>query len=93
MSSEGVPNGAILPISNLRIFTLAELKAATRNFRSDAMLGEGGFGRVFKGYLAIEDVDPSSHSKGRVAVAIKKLNPESVQGFQEWKVITKSLYW
>ena len=32
-------------------FTFDELAAATGNFRSDCFLGEGGFGKVFKGHL------------------------------------------
>ncbi|KAJ1400652.1 Protein kinase-like domain superfamily [Sesbania bispinosa] len=28
-----------------------ELKAATKNFRDDTVLGEGGFGRVYKGFI------------------------------------------
>jgi hypothetical protein len=33
------------------IFTFRELAAATKNFRQDCLLGEGGFGRVYKGHL------------------------------------------
>ena len=32
-------------------FTFRELAAATKNFRPDCLLGEGGFGRVYKGRL------------------------------------------
>lgn len=32
-------------------FTFRELAAATRNFRPECLLGEGGFGRVYKGRL------------------------------------------
>jgi hypothetical protein len=32
-------------------FTFRELAAATKNFRQDCLLGEGGFGRVYKGRL------------------------------------------
>ncbi|KAJ8748694.1 hypothetical protein K2173_008139 [Erythroxylum novogranatense] len=32
-------------------FTFRELAAATKNFRQDCLLGEGGFGPVYKGHL------------------------------------------
>lgn len=32
-------------------FTFRELAAATKNFRRDYFIGEGGFGRVYKGRL------------------------------------------
>lgn len=32
-------------------FAFRELAAATKNFRSECFLGEGGFGRVYKGQL------------------------------------------
>ena len=34
-----------------KAFTFRELATATKNFRSDCLLGEGGFGRVYKGKL------------------------------------------
>lgn len=37
--------------SRAQTFTFDELAAATGNFRSDCFLGEGGFGKVYKGYL------------------------------------------
>lgn len=32
-------------------FTFRELATATKNFRPESLLGEGGFGRVYKGRL------------------------------------------
>lgn len=78
------PTGQILPTSNLRIFTFGDLKAATKNFRADTVLGEGGFGKVFKGWL--EEKGTSKGGSGTV-IAVKKLNSESLQGIEEWRVI------
>ncbi|ESQ50789.1 hypothetical protein EUTSA_v10022708mg [Eutrema salsugineum] len=79
---DAYPEGQILPIPNLRIFSLAELRASTRNFKSENVLGEGGFGKVFKGWL--EEKGPGNHVTGTV-IAVKKLNSESFQGFEEWQ--------
>ncbi|CAN1289461.1 Probable serine/threonine-protein kinase PIX13 [Linum perenne] len=70
---DSFPNGQLLPTPNLRVFSFAELKFATKNFRSDTVLGEGGFGKVYKGWL--DEKKP----------AVKKLNSESLQGLEEWQ--------
>ncbi|KAG9134927.1 hypothetical protein Leryth_001183 [Lithospermum erythrorhizon] len=75
-------NGHILPHPNLKIFSFLELKAATKNFRSDTVLGEGGFGKVFKGWI---EEKGSSKNASATVIAVKKLNTESVQGYDEWK--------
>ncbi|XP_011009929.1 PREDICTED: serine/threonine-protein kinase CDL1 [Populus euphratica] len=50
-------------------FTFRELATATRNFRQECLLGEGGFGRVYRGTLA---------STGQV-VAVKQLDRNGLQ--------------
>ncbi|XP_071709634.1 probable serine/threonine-protein kinase PBL7 [Rutidosis leptorrhynchoides] len=57
-------------------FTFRELAAATKNFRGDCLLGEGGFGRVYKGRL-----DSSNQ-----IVAIKQLDRSGLQGNREFLV-------
>ncbi|KAJ7967070.1 Protein kinase [Quillaja saponaria] len=79
---EACPNGQILPTPNSRIFTFAELKVATKNFRADTVLGEGGFGKVFRGWL---DGKATSKNGSGSVIAVKKLNSESLQGFEEWQ--------
>jgi serine/threonine protein kinase len=79
------PVGQILESPNLKIYTFAELKSATRNFRPETVLGEGGFGKVYKGWVDEKTMNPSKASTG-VMVAVKKLNPESVQGMEQWQV-------
>lgn len=59
-----------------RTFTYAQLLAATENFKSDYFLGEGGFGKVYKGQL--EDT-------GQI-VAIKQLDRNGLQGIREFVV-------
>ncbi|CAN1172953.1 Serine/threonine-protein kinase BIK1, partial [Linum perenne] len=46
-------SGTVLPCTPTRSFTFGDLKAATRNFRSDSLIGEGGFGCVFKGWVLV----------------------------------------
>ncbi|XP_058753047.1 probable serine/threonine-protein kinase PIX13 isoform X2 [Vicia villosa] len=72
-SSDFSIGGQILPTSNLRVYTFAELKASTKNFKPETLLGEGGFGKVYRGWL------------DGITIAVKKLNSESLQGLQEWQ--------
>ncbi|KAJ6740497.1 hypothetical protein OIU79_000587 [Salix purpurea] len=83
------PIGQILESPNLKEFTFADLKSTTKNFKSDTLLGGGGFGKVYKGWIDERTYAPSKSGSGMV-VAIKKLNPESMQGFQEWQVFSFS---
>ncbi|XP_022145480.1 probable serine/threonine-protein kinase CST [Momordica charantia] len=82
--SEPYPNGQILDQPNLKEFNFAELKIATKNFKLENLLGQGGFGKVYRGWVDEKTLAPSKSSSGMM-VAIKKLNSESVQGFQEWQ--------
>ncbi|KAL3344308.1 hypothetical protein AABB24_023639 [Solanum stoloniferum] len=83
-SEDSCLNGEILPTPNLKTYSFSDLKAATRNFKSDTVLGVGGFGTVFKGWVDEKTLIPTKVGTGMV-VAIKKLNSESVQGFEEWQ--------
>uniref|UniRef100_A0A0E0BA99 non-specific serine/threonine protein kinase n=1 Tax=Oryza glumipatula TaxID=40148 RepID=A0A0E0BA99_9ORYZ len=75
--------GEILSSSNLKAFTLSELKNATKNFKPDSLLGEGGFGYVYKGWIDEQTLAPARPGSGMV-VAVKKLKPEGFQGHKEW---------
>lgn len=85
-----VPASGKIITPNLKMFTLAELKSATRNFRPDTVLGEGGFGTVFKGWVDDKKFAPSKVGVG-MPVAVKKSNPESEQGLKEWQAEVKFL--
>ncbi|XP_051140450.1 serine/threonine-protein kinase PBL34-like [Andrographis paniculata] len=69
--------------SQLRKFTYNELKMATRNFKPDNLLGEGGFGCVFKGWVNERGSTPVKAGMG-IPVAVKTLNHNSLQGHKEW---------
>ncbi|XP_074267930.1 putative serine/threonine-protein kinase PBL10 isoform X1 [Silene latifolia] len=75
--------GEILQSPNLKSFSFSEVRAATRNFRPDSVLGEGGFGSVFKGWIDEHSLVASKPGTG-VVIAVKRLNTESFQGHREW---------
>ncbi|XP_059297974.1 receptor-like protein kinase ANXUR1 [Lycium ferocissimum] len=60
--------------SNCRYFSLAEIKQATKNFDESYVIGVGGFGKVYKGVI-----------DGDTKVAIKRSNPSSEQGVNEFQ--------
>ncbi|KAK8672614.1 hypothetical protein V6N13_110979 [Hibiscus sabdariffa] len=73
-----------LKVSNrLRKFSFNELKLATRSFRPDTLLGEGGFGCVFKGWISENGTSPAKPGTG-LPVAVKTLNQNGLQGHREW---------
>ncbi|CAA3024425.1 kinase apk1a, chloroplastic [Olea europaea subsp. europaea] len=75
--------GEILDSSNLKSFGFIDLRAATRNFRPDSVLGEGGFGCVFKGWIDEHTFKAAKPGTGMV-IAVKRLNQEGLQGHKEW---------
>ncbi|WVZ14258.1 hypothetical protein V8G54_011824 [Vigna mungo] len=65
---------ASLPSDLCRHFSLEEIEAATKNFDDVFIVGVGGFGHVYKGYI----------DGGFTPVAIKRLKPGSQQGAHEF---------
>ncbi|KAF2292633.1 hypothetical protein GH714_026140 [Hevea brasiliensis] len=57
-------------------FTFRELATATKNFRQECLIGEGGFERVYKGKLG----------KTNQVVAVKQLDRNGLQGNREFLV-------
>ena len=64
---------ASLKIEGVKDFTYGELVSATNNFDSSAQVGQGGYGKVYKGILA-----------DGTAVAIKRAQEGSLQGEKEF---------
>ncbi|RDX96209.1 Receptor-like cytoplasmic kinase 176, partial [Mucuna pruriens] len=75
--------GEILQSSNLKSYSYNELRIATKNFCPDSVLGEGGFGSVFKGWIDEHSLAVTRPGTGMV-VAVKRLNQEGFQGHKEW---------
>lgn len=73
----------ILSSSNLKAFSFSELKSATNNFHLESLLGEGGFGFVYKGCIDADTLGAARPGSAMV-VAVKKLIPAGFQGHKEW---------
>ncbi|KAF7092250.1 hypothetical protein CFC21_094756 [Triticum aestivum] len=58
----------------LQSFTYKYLFIATSGFNKKALLGKGGFGKVYKGVLGVP----------KETIAIKRVSPESKQGMKEF---------
>ena len=58
--------------------SLRECSAMTGRFAASGYLGEGSFGKVYRGEW--------TEGKRKVPVAVKKLNEDSYQGYEEWMV-------
>ncbi|KAL1320241.1 probable serine/threonine-protein kinase PBL23 [Arachis duranensis] len=58
--------------NDIKVFTYNQIAEATENFNSDNLLGEGGFGSVYKGYICDQHV------------AMKQLNRQGAQGTREF---------
>ncbi|KAI4337199.1 hypothetical protein L6164_015644 [Bauhinia variegata] len=64
----------------LHTFTLEELREATHNFSWSNLLGEGGFGPVYKGFVD-DKLRPGLKAQ---SVAVKRLDLDGKQGHKEW---------
>ncbi|KFK30195.1 hypothetical protein AALP_AA7G230500 [Arabis alpina] len=77
-------SGLLLETPHLKVYSFMELKTATKNFKPDSMLGQGGFGKVYRGWVDTKTLAPSKVGSGMI-VAVKRLNSDSFQGFAEWR--------
>jgi hypothetical protein len=71
------------PYGHLSLFSYDELRKATGDFNPGQIVGEGGFGVVYRGLIdgAVRKGYPPT-----TEVAVKVLNPEGIQGDKEWLV-------
>lgn len=60
--------------NDVKVLTYEEIAEATNNFGSDCLVGEGGFGNVYKGYM--KSIEQN--------VAVKTLNRDGNQGTREF---------
>lgn len=67
-------NASSLPSDLCRRFSIVEIREATSDFDDQYIIGSGGFGNVYKGYV----------DDGSTTVAIKRLNSSSNQGIREF---------
>lgn len=70
-------SGSLRKPNDLRDFTYQELRHATKNFDRKCLLGEGGFGQVFKGQIRQKQKFGGGEEK--IDVAVKQLNSRSQQ--------------
>ncbi|XP_030443383.2 L-type lectin-domain containing receptor kinase IX.1-like [Syzygium oleosum] len=68
-------------VSGPKKFFYKDLVTATNNFAIERLLGEGGFGRVYEGYLTSMNAN----------VTIKKISPWSRQGIKEYATEVKTI--
>ncbi|VFQ99799.1 unnamed protein product [Cuscuta campestris] len=85
ITSEDTSVNGEMPASNLKVYTYAALKAATRSFTLDMELGVGEFGRVYKGWVDEKTLMPYKIGSGTIVV-IRKLDEEIIQGLEEWQL-------
>lgn len=69
--------------NDLRVFKFAELKAATKGFSRSLVIGEGGFGCVYRGVVMVGDDDDDAGDRC-LDVAVKQLSRNGFQGHKEW---------
>ena len=63
--------GGVAEENDLKVFTYGELKLATKGFSRALLIGEGGFGSVYRG--VVDGFD------SKINVAVKQLNRQGLQ--------------
>ncbi|XP_052181142.1 probable serine/threonine-protein kinase PBL3 [Diospyros lotus] len=73
----------ILSSPNVKAIPFGELKNATRDFQDENLIGEGGFGYAYKGWLD-EQTLTAVRPGYETIVAVKMLKHQGFQGHKEW---------
>ncbi|KAF5183882.1 Serine/threonine-protein kinase BIK1 [Thalictrum thalictroides] len=79
-----------LPSYGLNIFPYSVLKTATQKFGKQNLIGQGGFGDVYRGWIDSCTMNATKPGSGR-AIAVKKLRKEGHQGHNEWLELNPKL--
>ncbi|CAI5491573.1 unnamed protein product [Closterium sp. Naga37s-1] len=83
----GSGKGGLGGLSGVREFSLQEMALATNSFHESSVLGEGGFGRVYRGTIPPSPHSTSSSSPAApIEVAIKRMDRGRGQGDREFLV-------
>ncbi|CAN0257109.1 unnamed protein product [Ectocarpus sp. 6 AP-2014] len=88
-TNTGVPDVEI--INGVRCFSYNALYHATSRFSADGVLGSGGYGRVHAGVLRTSLLGIAGLESTTKEVAIKMLDPESLQGEDHFQAEVRSL--
>ncbi|KAL6192740.1 hypothetical protein ACLB2K_033826 [Fragaria x ananassa] len=70
---------------NVHCFCYSDLKEATRKFSSRNLIGQGGFGDVYIGYVTYCSMASNEKPNEGVVVAIKRLRKTGPQGHEQWE--------
>lgn len=81
-----ISDSEILSSPPPKSFPLDQLRRATSDFCEGSLLGEGGSGCVFKGWLDNDETLTATWPPSGLPVAIKKLIPSGFQDHKEWLV-------
>ncbi|KAJ9550809.1 hypothetical protein OSB04_014854 [Centaurea solstitialis] len=72
-------------IQSIKQFKFADLERATSEFNHDQLLGEGGYGEVFVGWVDKNTFAPSTRGVGK-PIAVKRLKQSIKQVPDQWQV-------
>ncbi|KAK1436819.1 hypothetical protein QVD17_02603 [Tagetes erecta] len=85
-SNNKIVSGTIcsFPSPSLKEFVLDDLKRATQVFSSSLLVGQGGFGKVYRGWVHQDTLAPSEHGDG-IAIVVKRFDHISTHEYDEWQ--------